>query len=99
MVFIKTDRFVFHTRTDEISIHTFIYKGLQEIKDEMDFSGYDQKHKCVDASIKEVLGKFKCESDGQIITGLIGLCPKCYALKFMVMIKNKRHVKAQPRIQ
>ena len=41
---------------------------MKEINDEMDFSGYDQKHKCFDASNKKVLGKFKCERHGQLIT-------------------------------
>ena len=36
MVYTDTDSFVFHTRTDDI------YQDLQEINDEMDFSGYDK---------------------------------------------------------
>ena len=60
MVYTDTDSFVFHTRTDDI------YQDLQEINDEMDFSGYDKNHKCYDATNKKVLGKFKDECEGKI---------------------------------
>ena len=75
MVYTDTDSFVFHTRTDDI------YQDLQEINDEMDFSGYDKNHKCYDATNKKVLGKFEDECEGKIMTGFIGLRPKCYAFK------------------
>ena len=75
MVYTDTDSFVFHTRTDDI------YQDLQEINDEMDFSGYDKNHKCYDATNKKVLGKFTDECEGKIMTGFIGLRPKCYAFK------------------
>ena len=75
MVYTDTDSFVFHTKTDDI------YTDLKDINDEMDFSGYDKNHKCYDAASKKVLGKFKDEVDGKIMTGFIGLRPKCYAFK------------------
>ena len=75
MVYTDTDSFVFHTKTDDI------YQGLQEINDEMDFSGYEKNHKCFDATNKKVLGKFKDECEGKRMTGFIGLRPKCYAFK------------------
>ena len=75
MVYTDTDSFVFHTKTDDI------YQDLKEINDEMDFSGYDKNHKCYDATNKKVLGKFKDECEGKIMTGFIGLRPKCYAFK------------------
>ena len=75
MVYTDTDSFVFHTKTDDI------YQDLKEINDEMDFSGYDKHHKCYDATNKKVLGKFKDECEGKIMTGFIGLRPKCYAFK------------------
>ena len=75
MVYTDTDSFVFHTRTDDI------YQDLQEINDEMVFSGYDKNHTCYDATNKKVLGKFVDECEGKIMTGFIGLRPKCYAFK------------------
>ena len=75
MVYTDTDSFVFHTKTDDI------YQDLKETNDEMDFSGYDKNHKCYDATNKKVLGKFQDECEGKIMTGFIGLRPKCYAFK------------------
>ena len=46
-VYTDTDSFVFHTKTDDI------YEGPKEIKDEMDFSGYDKAHKCYGANNKK----------------------------------------------
>ena len=59
MVYTDTDSFVFHTKTDDI------YHDLKEINDEMDFSGYEKKHKCYEATNKKVLGKFKDECEGE----------------------------------
>ena len=75
MVYTDTDSFVFHTKTDDI------YADLKDINDEMDFSGYDENHKCYDAANKKVLGKIKGECEGKIMTGFIGLRPKWYAFK------------------
>ena len=75
MVYTDTDSFVFHTKTDDI------YKDLKKINDEMDFSGYDKNHTCYDATNKKVLGKFKDECEGKIMTGFLGMRPKCYAFK------------------
>ena len=75
IVYTDTDSFVFHTRSDDI------YQDLQEINDEMDFSGYDKNHNCYDATNKKVLGKFKDECEGKIMEGFTGLRPKCYAFK------------------
>ena len=59
MVYTDTDSFVFHTKTDDI------YHDVKEINDEMDFSGYEKKHKCYEATKKKVLGKFKDECEGE----------------------------------
>eukprot|EP00438_Fugacium_kawagutii_P007257 Skav211577 [mRNA] locus=scaffold2228:403820:405304:+ [translate_table: standard] len=87
MVYTDTDSFVFHTKTDDI------YNDFNDIKDEMDFSSYDKNHKCYNTDNKKVLGKFKCETNGKIITGFIGLRPKCYAFK--IHGEKKEHKKCK----
>ncbi len=46
----------------------YIYEDFKEINDEMDFSGYDSSHPNYDTTNKKVLGKFKDEMDGAIMT-------------------------------
>ena len=87
MVYTDTDSFVFHTKTDDI------YKDLHDIKDEMDFSDYPIYHKCYDTTNKKTLGKFKDECSSKIITGFIGLRPKCYA--FQIYGEEKEHKKCK----
>ena len=67
----KDDVRLIYTDTDNYVIQTFtedIYEDWQGLKDYMDFSGYDKKHPNYDATNKKVLGKFKDEMDGKIIT-------------------------------
>ena len=87
MVYTDTDSFVFHTKTDDI------YKDLNDIKDEMDFSDYPIYHKCYDTRHKNTLGKFKDECSSKMITGFIGLRPKCYA--FQIYGEKKEHNKCK----
>ena len=87
MGYTDTNSFVFHTKTDDI------YEDLYNIKNEMYFSGHDKSHKCYDVSNKKVLGKFKDGVDGKIMTGFIGLRPKCYA--FTIQGDRKEHKKCK----
>ena len=76
MVYTDTDSFVFHTRTDDI------YQELQEINDEMDFSGYDKNHINVMMQlIRRCWVNLRMNAKEKIMTGFIGLRPKCYAFK------------------
>ena len=72
MLYTDTDSFVLHIKTEDV------YEDFNDIKDYMDFSGYDPKQKCYDKTNKKVLGKFKDEADGKIITTLK---PKSYSFK------------------
>ena len=56
-----------------------VYKDFNEIKQHMDFSDYPVEHPCHDKTNKKVLGMFKDEVNGKIITKFIGLKPKSYA--------------------
>ena len=59
----------------------------------MDFSDYPINHPNYDKSNKKVLGKFKDEMNGKIITSFIGLKPKSYCLRVYGEDKNIRKVK------
>ena len=63
----------------------------------MDFSGYDKKHKCYNTTNKKVLGKFKDECDGKIITKFIGLKPKSYAFQIYNEVKEEKKNKGVPK--
>ena len=62
LLYTDTDSFVIHTKTEDI------YEDFKEIGKHMDFSGFPKDHKCYDTTNKKVLGKFKDETDGKIIT-------------------------------
>ena len=59
----------------------------------MDFSDYNVEHPNYDKSNKKVLGKFKDEMDGKIVTNFIGLKPKAYCYK--VYGEDRKHKKSK----
>ena len=87
LIYTDTDSFVIHTQTDDI------YDDFKDINKHMDFSGYDKEHKCYDPINKKVLGKFKDEVDGKIITHFIGLKPKSYSFKVYKQEKEEKKSK------
>ena len=87
LIYTDTDSFVIHTKTEDI------YNDFKQINKYMDFSGYDKNHKCYDDTNKKVLGKFKDECDGKIITKFIGLKPKSYAFKIHQQEKEEKKSK------
>ena len=98
----KDDVRLIYTDTDSYVIQTFtedIYEDWKGIKDYMDFSGYDKNHPCYDATNKKVLGKFKDEMDGKIITNFIALRPKMYCLKVFNEQKAEKKAKGVPKLK
>ena len=85
LIYTDTDSFVTHIKTDDI------YEDFKDISKHI--SGYDKEHKCYNTVNKEVLGKFKDEVDGQIITHFIGLKPKSYSFKIYQQEKKTRNQK------
>ena len=70
-----TDSYVIKVETDDL------YEDFKEINEYMDFSDYPPEHSNYDKTNKKVLGKFKDEMNGKIITHFIGLKPKAYCYK------------------
>ena len=75
LVYTDTDSYVIKVETDDL------YEDFKDINDYMDFSGYPPEHPNYDKTNKKVLGKFKDEMNGKIITHFIGLKPKAYCYK------------------
>ena len=89
-----------YTDTDSYVIQTFpndIYEDFKLINEHMDFSGYDKQHPNYDTTNKKVLGKFKDECDGKVITKFIALRPKMYCFKIFEEKKPEKKAKGVPK--
>ena len=84
---VYTDSYVIKVETDDL------YEDFKEINEYMDFSDYNVEHPNYDKTNKKVLGKFKDEMNGKIITHFIGLKPKAYCYK--VYGDEKEHKKSK----
>ena len=87
LVYTDTDSYVIKVETDDL------YEDFKEINEYMDFSDYPPEHPNYDKTNKKVLGKFKDEMNGKIITHFIGLKPKAYCYK--VYGDDKEHKKSK----
>ena len=87
LVYTDTDSYVIKVETDDL------YEDFKEINDFLDFSDYNLEHPNYDETNKKVLGKFKDEMNGKIITHFIGLKPKAYCYK--VYGDDKEHKKSK----
>ncbi len=71
------------TDTDSLMYRIFdsnLYKKFYEDRKKyFDFSEYPRTHMCFDESNKRVVGFFKDEAKGEIITEFVGLRPKMYS--------------------
>jgi len=73
LLFTDTDSLCYEIQTDDV------YEDMLKHKEMYDFSEYPEEHKCFDKTNKKVIGKFKDEAKGRIITEFIGLRPKLYS--------------------
>src|SRR6266516_3049321 len=87
LLFTDTDSLCYEIQTDDI------YEDMLKHKDKFDFSEYPKNHKCYDETNKKVIGKFKDEAKGQIITEFIGLRPKLYS--YTVEGEDEDHKRAK----
>ena len=65
----------------------------------MGFSGYDKNHPCYNATNKTVLGIFKDEMDGKIITNFVALRPEMYCVKISKEKKEEKKAKSVPKLK
>ena len=89
LCYTDTDSFIIEIQTDDL------YEDLKDMADDFDFSDYPANHPCFDKKNKKVIGKFKDELCGTIMTEFVGLKSKMYS--FMVDQKQKHRAKGVNR--
>jgi hypothetical protein len=70
-----TDSLIYEIETEDV------YKDMAEMKEWFDFSDYSKDHPLYDEGNKKVIGKFKDELNGNIMTEIVALKPKQYVYK------------------
>uniref|UniRef100_A0A8D8VQD4 DNA-directed DNA polymerase n=1 Tax=Cacopsylla melanoneura TaxID=428564 RepID=A0A8D8VQD4_9HEMI len=77
LLYCDTDSFIYCIRCDDL------YSDLcfGSIQGRLDLSSYPQDHRLYNVANKKVVGKFKDELDGKIITEFVGLSSKLYSFK------------------
>lgn len=74
LLFTDTDSLTYHIETEDL------YQDMYENRELFDFSDYNINSPFYDSTNKKVIGKFKDESLGKVITEFIGLRAKCYSV-------------------
>ena len=77
---------ILYSDTDIIVLNIYtvdLYKDLEQIKDHLDTSDYPKDHPLYSNKNKKVIGKFKDELNGNIMTKFIGLRSKLYAFEYL----------------
>ena len=82
LIYTDTDSFVIEVETDDI------YKDMLNDSHLYDFSEYNENHPNYSLESKKVLGKFKDELKGKIITEFCSLKPKMYSYKYIDNYKD-----------
>lgn len=84
LCYMDTDSFILEIETDDF------YRDMRDkdMVDNFDTSDYPKSHPNFSLKNKKVIGKFKDEANGSIITEYIGLRPKLYAWKSATAISN-----------
>ena len=60
-----------------------LYSDFKKIKDHLDTSNYSKEHPLYSTVNKKVIGKFKDELGGNIITKFIGIRSKMYGYEYL----------------
>jgi len=85
LLYTDTDSLIMHIETEDL------FKDFTEYKHELDLSDYTNEYKCLDN--KKIIGKFKDEAIGKIITEFIGLRSKMYS--FLIQGDDEEHKKGK----
>ena len=93
LLYTDTDSLVMHLTTDDV------YADFRGMKEHFDSSNYPADHPNFDKSNAKVLGKFKDEADGKLITKFCALKPKMYAMTIEedAKVKEKLTAKGCPK--
>lgn len=75
LLYCDADFFFYHITCEDL------YSDLKSIIDKLDMSGYPQDHSLYNTSNQKVVGKFKDEMNGKIITEFVGLSSKLYSFR------------------
>ena len=75
LAYTDTDSLIYCIKTKDL------YEDMQDNLDTFDTSNYPQDHPCYSTRNKKVIGKFKDECDGKLMTYFIGLRSKLYSYK------------------
>ena len=73
LLFTDTDSLTYEIETEDV------YEDFKQNSELFDFSGYDREHPNYSEANKKVVGRFKDENSGHIMTEFIGLRSKMYA--------------------
>ena len=74
LLFTDTDSLCVEIQTEDV------YKDMHDMKEHYDFSEYPKNHFCYNTENQAVVGKFKDEFKGKIVTEFVGLRSKLYSL-------------------
>ena len=67
-----------------------VYKDMETQKEYYDFSEYPKDHFLYSTDNQAVVGKFKDELEGKIITEFVGLRSKLYSLTIPNEVKKRK---------
>ena len=93
LLFTDTDSLYYHLATKDLEEELF------KDKEQFDYSDYEKTGKYFDPTNRNVIGKFKCETNGNPIVEFVGLRPKMYSYLYQEkadpssVIKEKHRVK------
>ena len=85
-MFTDTDSLCVEIVTDDV------YKDMEEQKEYYDLSEYPKDHFLYSTENQAVVGKFKDEMEGNIITRFVGLRSKLYSLTIQTKVEQENVV-------